>query len=56
MALAESIGQPTLKVGLSLAAMGIKSQTGEMAEVLRWSQTVIDLAAGEPANCNIVFG
>ena len=56
MALAESIGKPTLMVGLSLAAIGIKSQTGEMAEVLRWSQTVIDLATGDPAKGNIVFG
>jgi class 3 adenylate cyclase len=56
MLLAESIGKPTLMVGLSLAAIGIKSQTGEMAEVLRWSQTVIDLATGAPAKSNIVFG
>src|SRR5262249_25156076 len=44
MALVESIAKPTLTVGLSLAAIGIKSQTGEMAEALRWSQTVIELA------------
>src|SRR5271166_2040265 len=56
MALVESIGKPTLIVGLSLAAIGIKSQTGEMAEALRWSQTVIDLADGDPAKGNIVFG
>ena len=56
MALVESIGKPTLTVGLSLAAIGIKSQTGEMAEVLRWSQTVIDLADGDPTKGNILFG
>ncbi len=56
MALVESIGKPTLIIGLSLAAIGIKSQTGEMAEVLRWSQTVIELADGDPAKGNIVFG
>ena len=56
MALVESIGKPTLTVGLSLAAIGIKSQVGEMAEVLRWSQTVIDLADGDPTKGNVVFG
>ena len=56
MALIESIGDPTLTVGLSFAAIVIKIQTGEMAEVLRWSQTVIDLADGDPTKGNIVFG
>ena len=56
MALVESIGKPTLTVGLSLAAISIKSQTGEMAEALRWSQTVIELADGDPTKGNIVFG
>ena len=44
MALVESIGKPTLTVGLSLAAISTKLQVGEMAEALRWSQTVIELA------------
>jgi class 3 adenylate cyclase len=56
MALVESIAKPTLTVGLSLAAIGIKSQTGEMAEALRWSQTVIELADGDPTKGNILFG
>ena len=56
MALVESIGMPTLTVELSLAAISIKSQTGEMAEALRWSQTVIDLADGDPTKGNVVFG
>ena len=56
MALVESIGKPTLTVELSLAAISIKSQTGEMAEALRWSQTVIDLADGDPTKGNVVFG
>jgi class 3 adenylate cyclase len=51
MALVES-----LTVELSLAAISIKSQTAEMAEVLRWSQTVIDLADGDPTKGNVVFG
>ena len=56
MALVESIGKPTLTVALSRAAISIKSQTGEMAEALRWSQTVIELADGDPTKGNIVFG
>ena len=49
MALVESIGDPTLTVGLSCLRSPPKLQTGEIAEALRWSQTVIDLADGEPA-------
>ena len=49
MALVESIGDPTLTVGLSMFSIAAKLQTGEIAEALRWSQTVIDLADGEPA-------
>ena len=56
MALIESIGDPRLTVGLSLMAINTKSQTGEMAEALRWSQTVIELADGDPAKGNFVFG
>jgi class 3 adenylate cyclase len=53
MGLAESIGDPTLTVSLGLAAIGAKLLVGEMAEALRWSQTLIELA---PARGNIVFG
>jgi hypothetical protein len=56
MALVESIGMPNLTVELSIAAISIKSQTAEMAEVMRWSQTVIDLADGDPTKGNVVFG
>jgi hypothetical protein len=56
MALVESIGMPTLTVGLSLAAISIKSHTGEMAEVMRLSQAVIELADGDPTKGNVVFG
>ena len=44
MVLIESIGDPTLTVGLALFPLARKILTGEMAEVLRWSQMVIDLA------------
>ena len=49
MALVESIGNPTLTVGLSMFSIAAKLHTDEIAEVLRWSQTVIDLTDGEPA-------
>ena len=49
MALLESIGDPTLTMGLAFAAFANWSDAGEFGEILRWSQTVIDLAAGDPA-------
>ena len=49
MTLLNSIGDPTLTIGLAWAAIAIKHDTGEIADVLRWSQTVIDLADGDPA-------
>jgi class 3 adenylate cyclase len=49
MALLESIGDPNLTMGLALAAFAASADTGEFGEILRWSQTVIDLAAGDPA-------
>jgi hypothetical protein len=49
MALLESIGDPTLTTGLAFAALTIWFAVGEFGEVLRWSQTVIDLADGDPA-------
>ena len=49
MALLESIGEPTLTIGLAHTAFATWSDAGEFGEILRWSQTVIDLAAGDPA-------
>ena len=49
MALVESIGDPTLTIRLSMFSIAVKLHTGQIAEALRWSQTVIDLADGEPA-------
>ena len=56
MALVESIGKPTLTVALSLGVINTKLQVGEVAEALRCSQTVIELAGGDPAKGNVVFG
>ena len=55
-ALVESIGDPTLTLGLATTLATTKLGTGEMAEVLRWSQTIIDLAQGDPAKGNVVIG
>jgi hypothetical protein len=49
MVLLESIGDPTLTLGLAWIALCNWLCVGESGEVLRWSQTVIDLAAGDPA-------
>ena len=56
MALIESIGDPTLTVGLSFAPIYAKIESGEWSDVLRWSQTVIDLADGDPSKGNFIFG
>jgi class 3 adenylate cyclase len=49
MALLESIGDPTPTVGLAFIAFANWFASGEFGEISRWSQTVIDLAAGDPA-------
>ena len=54
--LIESIGDPTLTVGLSLTSIYAKIESGEWADVLRWSQRVIDLADGDPAKGNFIVG
>ncbi|MGW0026809.1 AAA family ATPase [Rhodococcus sp. NPDC003383] len=46
--LLESIGDPTATVGLAAVAFANWLDAGEFGKILRWSQTVIDLAAGEP--------
>jgi hypothetical protein len=56
MALIESVGDPTLTVGLSFAAIDAKAESGEWCDVLRWSQRVIDLADGDPSKGNFIFG
>jgi class 3 adenylate cyclase len=49
MALLESIGDPTLTLGLAFIGFTNWFDAGEFGEILRWSQTVIDLAGGDPA-------
>jgi hypothetical protein len=48
MALLESIGDPTLTMALSPIAFLNWGDAGEVGEILRWSQTVVDLAGGDP--------
>ena len=55
-ALAESIGDPTLTVGLSFPVIYAKFESGEWGDVLRWSQRVIDLADGDSYKGNFVIG
>jgi class 3 adenylate cyclase len=56
MALTESLGDPTLTVGLSFAVIYAKAESGEWCDALRWSQTAIDLADGDPSKGNLIFG
>lgn len=57
MMLAESIGDPTLTVGLAAMAIAGTVETGEVTEVLRWAQQIIDLAGGDPAKGgNVIVG
>jgi hypothetical protein len=55
-ALAESIGDPSLTVGMSFALLYAWAENGEWSDVLRWSQRVMDLADGDPSKGNFMFG
>ncbi len=54
--LIESVGDPTLTVGLSPLVIYAKMESAEWCDVLRWSQIVIDLADGDPSKGNFIFG
>lgn len=55
-ALIESIGDAAFTVGLSVPAIYAKAERIEAHDVERWSQTVIDLADGDPAKGNFIVG
>jgi hypothetical protein len=55
-AVIESVGDPTLTVGLSVLAIYAKLESAEYGDVLRWSQRVIDLADGDPSKGTFIFG
>ena len=54
--LLESIGDPTMTAALSLGAMAAKHEIGEMAEVLRLAQAVIDVADGDARKGDLFIG
>jgi AAA ATPase-like protein/adenylate/guanylate cyclase family protein len=56
MALAESVGDATLTVGLSFPLIYGKIESAEWSDVLRWSETVIDVADGDPSKGNFLVG
>jgi class 3 adenylate cyclase len=56
MTLTESLGDPTLTVGLSFLVILAKMESGEWSDALRWSQGVIDLADGDPSIGNFIIG
>ena len=55
-ALLESIADPILTVGLAAGTIGVRVVTGEIQEVLRWSDAVIELAHDDPALGDYVMG
>lgn len=55
-ALAASVGDATLTVGLSFPLIYGKIESAEWCDVLRWSQTVIDLAGGDPSKGDFLVG
>jgi class 3 adenylate cyclase len=55
-ALVESLGDPTLTVGVSFPVTYPKGHGGEWSDVLRWSQRAIDLADGDPSIGNLFTG
>ncbi len=55
-ALLERIGDDQLSAEILFTVQAAKWETGEVAELLRVSQTVIDLTDGDPAKGNLFFG
>ena len=56
VALLESIGDPHSTIALSLGAAAAKHETGQMAEVLRLAQQIIDLAKDDSTKGDPFFG
>ena len=54
--LLESIGDPTMTVGLLYGAYFAKLEAGEAVEAMQLAQRVIDLAAGDPCKGNLLVG
>jgi hypothetical protein len=56
MGLIDSLDDPTLIIALSYAAIQTKVETDEIVDVLRWADTVIELANGDPTKGNLIIG
>lgn len=56
MELFESIGDPTLIIGLAFPLVLAKYEAGEVAEALQIADRAIDLADGDPTAGNLIFG
>jgi class 3 adenylate cyclase len=56
MALAESIADPNLTVGLFAPLVYAKVENAEWCEVLQWSQRIIELADGDSSKGNFIVG
>ncbi len=56
ISLLESIGDPTLTLGLGYAALAAKLETCEMSEVVQLARRMIDLADGDPNKGNFIVG
>jgi class 3 adenylate cyclase len=54
--LAESLGDPSLTVGLSFPLIYAKIHNAEWSDVLWWSKAVIDLADGDPSKGDFIVG
>jgi hypothetical protein len=54
--LLEAIGDPDLTVGLAFGAMVVYQETGQMTELLHWTQRAIDLADGDVTKGGFVLG
>ncbi len=54
--LVESVDDPNLTVGLSVTPIYAKMESADWREMLRWSQRVIDLAAGDASKGNLISG
>jgi adenylate cyclase len=54
--LIESLGDPTLTVSLLYVALGAKLQVGEVTEVIRLAELIIDAADGDASKGDLIIG
>jgi adenylate cyclase len=55
MALLEAIGDSTLTVALCFAPMVAKHDTGELSDLLRWTDAVVEMTGGDPSKGNLII-